>query len=117
MAVAVWPASLPQRFWKDQYQEGMGDGRARMPMEAGPAKLRLRTRMPRPLSGTMVLSTAQLTTLRGFVDGDLAGGTLPFTFPAQSESGTWLVRFAGELPSWGAIGIQWRVSLSLEIMP
>ncbi|GGE18106.1 hypothetical protein GCM10011390_41610 [Aureimonas endophytica] len=119
MAIPVWPASLSQRMEAQGYQEGQGDGRLRSSMDGGPGKVRQRFRPARPVSGTILMTAAQLATFRAFVDGDLAGGSLPFQFPAQSASGVWLVRFADSMPTWSTYGVPgaWRVSLSLEILP
>lgn len=113
-----WPSTLPQGFMSDGYQSGMGDGRARSDTDSGIAKVRRRfSAVPRPLSGNMYMTDAQLATLKGFIADDLAGGSLPFTFPAQDESGTWTVQFGKDVPAWGRMGLGWSVKLDLVILP
>ena len=115
----VWPATLPQRMDVDGYQESLGDGRLRSQSDAGPAKVRRRfSAVPRPLSVSTELTSAQLATFKTFVVTTLAGGTLPFQMPAQSGTGTWIVQFAQTMPGWTAIpGGRWRLSLDLVILP
>lgn len=121
MAVPVWPTSLPQAIETDTYQEGYGDGRLRSSMEAGPAKVRQRFRPARPLSGIIIMTDDELAAMLAFLDSDLAGGSLPFTFPkgAGRGVGSWLVRFADQMPAYvpsPGLG-EWRVTLTLEILP
>lgn len=76
--------------------------------------------MPKPVSGSMMMTNAQFETLESFIDNDLGGGVLPFTFPAQPGPGTWLVRLSpsADLPQQqGSDFDAWPVSLSLEILP
>lgn len=113
----AWPDSLPQCLPVDGQGEGLADERIRSQPDAGPALVRRRsTAGVRPFSGIVILDRAQLDMLRSFVDETLDGGTLPFSFPAQSEAGTWLVRF-DELPKWQRRGVRYQVALQLEILP
>lgn len=120
MAVPVWPATLPQRFQKDGYQESAGDGRLRSQMDVGPAKIRRRGPSIRRLSGTMFMTNTQFGDFFDFIgdEGDTLGRSLPFYFPQQrSGAGTWLTRFTEDEPTYAPLGIQWRVSFALEILP
>lgn len=118
MPVDVWPATLPQGLQRTDYAEGIGDGRLRSQMDAGPAKVRRRSSaMPRPLTGTMVVTSAQIQTVRQFIEETLIGGSLPFCMPAPRTGGPILVRLV-EMPSWSALGGKWyRLNLSLEVLP
>lgn len=115
----AWPDSLSHCLPRDGQSEAMGDGLIRYQPDAGPAQVRRRSSaVPRPFTGMVILTRAQLATLRTFVDTTLLGGSLPFTIPAQSEAGTWLVRFADKgLPRWTPAGGKYRVSFELEILP
>src|SRR5215207_710173 len=115
----TWPVGLPQCFTFDSLATGFADNRLRSQTDTGPAKVRPRsTAGPRPLSGQMVMTLAQIATLETFVETTLLGGSLPFTFPSQIGGAAILVRFAGELPAWSRHGMgRMMVSMSLEILP
>lgn len=115
----VWPASLPQKLLVEGYSEGLADGRLISQMDAGPAKVRRRSSaMPRPLQGSMIMTSAQLATMRTFVNTTLIGGSLPFDFPDPATGATLLVRCAGSVPALTNLGgAYWNVSLDLEILP
>lgn len=117
MTTPVWPASLPQYFLIRGYAEAARDNVVRSENEIGPAKARRRaTAAARPVSGLMIMTQAQLATLRTFLADTIGDGALAFTFPAQSESGTWLVRLT-QAVEFERIGADWEVSLDLEILP
>lgn len=115
----VWPASLPEGFTFESYNEGVGDGRLRSQTDTGPGKVRRRSSaMPRSLAGQMVMTGAQLETFISFVETTLANGVLPFAFKSQRGGASILVRFGEELPSWQRHGAgKYLVTLNLEILP
>lgn len=115
---ATWPGTLPQTLQISGNQEGIPDGRLKSQTDTGPGKIRPRTSaLGRPLSGNMLMTRAQIDILVTFVSSNLSGGSLPFVFPVTVGVGTWLVRFAGTLPSWSNLGGDtWQVSLMLEIL-
>jgi len=117
--VDAWPSDFPQCLPRDGQSEAMGDTLIRSQPDTGPAQARKRTSAQvRPFAGIVILTRAQLAALRVFVDTTLLGGSLPFTFPAQSEAGTWLVRFADRgLPKWTPQGGKYRVGFELDILP
>lgn len=121
MAVDTWPASptLPQRLLAETYSEGFADGRLVSQMETGPAKVRRRSSaMPRPIKGEMIMTAAQVASLRTFFNTTLIGGSLPFNFPDPiTYPTTILVRFAGGVPAVSAFGSRYKVALDLEILP
>lgn len=118
MITPTWPAGLPQRFLVDGYGEGLRDNLIRSETDIGPAKVRRRaTAAPWPLTGSMLMTFAQYETFRDFVEDDLEDGAKTFWLPNQrAESGTWLVRFT-EPASAQPLGVDLRVSLSLEVLP
>ena len=113
-----WPAELPQYMLLEGQQSGLGDGRIRSQNDDGTAKVRRRfSNVPRPLSGTMLMSYDELQTFIAFVEDDLSGGTLPFELPSQVDMETWVVQFAGEMPSWTRVGPKFSVKFDLVILP
>lgn len=118
--VDAWPGTLPQQPLQDGYSEAAGDGRVQYQPDVGPPITRRRTAaVVRPLAVSYELTSAQLAILRAFVDTTLLGGSLPFSFPAPSESATYLCRFQdGGLPKWAALGGDYyKVSMMLWILP
>lgn len=117
MTTPVWPATLPQKFLVRNYAEGGKDNLVRSENEIGPAKVRRRASAAvRPVSGAIIVDDTQLATLRSFIADTIGDGALAFTFPAQSEAGTWLVRFREPIEIV-PIGVQWEIAIELEILP
>lgn len=117
--VDAWPASLPEFFEIGGFSEGFPDGLIETQPDQGPAQTRRRfTATVRPVSGSMQVSQDQLDDLREFVDATLMGGSLPFTIPAATEAGVWLVKFTkGGLPKVSALGLHYRVTFSIVVLP
>lgn len=116
---ATWPTSLPQAFQQNGYSQGEGEGRLRTQPDQGPGKVRRRfTAVPKPLTGVMEVTNAQLATLDSFVLNDIQGGSLPFTFPDPLGGSALLVMFGQAMPSWTNLGGGWfSVTLDLLVMP
>jgi hypothetical protein len=118
--VDVWPGTLPQTFQVNGYTETVADGLIETNPDTGPPMSRRRSSaMPRPISGQMIVTRTQIDTLKTFVNTTLLGGSLPFSFPATTEVGTWLVKFPkGNMPKWAAIGGDYyTLQISLLILP
>ncbi len=82
----------------------------------GPAKVRRRSSSAvEPLSGSMNMTTAQLLTFRAFVKETIKDGALPFAFPDPVGGPALLVRRKAHAIS--AFGVDWRVNLTLEVLP
>jgi hypothetical protein len=117
----AWPGGLPQYVLREGYSEAFSDGLLRAKVDTGPAKVRRRTSAaPRPVSFQLELTRAQLDTLRTFVDTTVIGGSLPFTFPAPTQTATtWLVRFSENgLPRITSLGGDtFMVDFGIEILP
>ncbi|WP_370194167.1 MULTISPECIES: hypothetical protein [Aurantimonas] len=144
MAIPVWPFtnSVAQRFQRDGYSRGAGDGRQFSPMGQGPAKARRRySAVVRPISGSFIFSTNELARFERFWDEDTDGGVLPFLIidavnhdqPLLTDEGDvltteagipllisawWIVMFGQDAWSADAIGGDtYRVSMQLSVMP
>lgn len=116
-----WPLTLPQCFIRG-YSEGLADALAEVQPDTGPPISRARSSaMPRPLSGQMRMTRAQIAALKTFYEVTLDRGALPFEFPDPTAvgGGTLLVKFAkGDQPSWQeTAGGVYRVSISLTVLP
>ena len=111
--MATWPAGLPQSFSAQGYSESLPDETIRTSMDVGPDKVRQRsTSAPRPVSGSMRMTTAQIATLETFYVTTTNGGTDVFTFPFRTGSQN--ARFL-KPPRWTFIEGNWDVSLLIEV--
>lgn len=116
----TWPATLPQNPRFD-FQEVVGAVILRTPMDKGPAKMRLRGNMPDTLSLGFIMTTAQVATLRTFVDTTISR-TARFGFPHPRTGATVEARLVpsdnGSLFTvvYLAQGL-FNVDLTLEVMP
>ena len=119
MAVPDWHTDLPQELFLSGYSQTYPNVTIKSEMDVGPAKVRRRfTAGVEPVSGTMILTAAQLATLDTFYNTTLLGGSLRFAWtvpPAHSVACE--MRFT-EPPTWTAIEPgKYEVSLALEILP
>jgi hypothetical protein len=116
----TWPAGLPQSPRPD-FSESIGTLILRTEMDAGPAKQRRRGQRPDTLSVSFVMTTAQVATLRTFVD-DTIKGTARFYFPHPRTETNIEARLVptqeGELftTQWLAPGY-WGVAMTIEALP
>jgi hypothetical protein len=113
----AWPGVLPQCFTFDSFSEGVGDGRLRSTMDAGPAKVRGRSSAsPGRIAGQMRMTREQWDALMAFGRDTLLGWSLPFNFPFDGE--VVLARFGENLPSRKRLGPQvYMVELQMERLP
>ena len=118
MAIPAWPGALPQELLVNGYSQSFPDITIKSNVDAGPAKVRRRfTAGVEPVSGTMIMTTAQLATLDTFFNTTLLGGSLRFSWtkpPAHSVACE--MRFT-EVPSWTKVEGDYEVSLSFEVLP
>jgi hypothetical protein len=120
--VDAWPGTLPGALQSDAFGEGVADGLLEYAPDTGPPITRRRsTAAVRLMKGTMLCTSAQIATFRTFFDTTLLGGSLPFNFPDQLQSGTLLVKFAkSSLPNWSAHpggGDNYLLNLTLQVLP
>jgi len=117
MTVAAWPVTIPDTLLRSGYSQSCANVSIRTEMDVGPAKVRRRaTAGVQPVQGQIELTTAQLGYLRTFYNTTLLGGSLRFSWKDPITEASAELRFV-EPPSWTAIGIDWQVSLKLEILP
>ena len=72
MAVAAWPATLPQ-YPQKGFRETVGLNIIRSNPDAGPSKQRLRGRGVNTLDVAYILTDTQLNTLNTFIDNTIFG--------------------------------------------
>lgn len=136
---AIWPATLPQRVRMDGYNEGSHDGRVRTSMDEGPPKVRGGASPGLPVTGVVRVTPSGKARLGRFFHEELARGTLPFWFPAQSLDGAvlatvsgaplltssgaplvarrwWLVMFGQQAPQYTPAGVHYQASLDLTVL-
>lgn len=121
---AVWPAGLPQNLRTSDLQETMPDTVLRTQMDAGPAKARRRfTAAPRPFSGSLVMTQAQVEVFDAFFVDVVAGGALQFEWKFPRTGTICDVRFTNkpQLRPTGPRAIDkseyWIVEVELETVP
>lgn len=119
MAVPNWHTDLPQTLFVSGYSQTYPNVAIKSEMDAGPAKVRRRfTAGVEPVSGTMIMTAAQLATLDTFYNTTLLGGALRFSWtkpPAHSAACE--MRFT-EPPTWTAIDPgMYEVNMSFEVLP
>lgn len=111
-----WPATLPQAWLQDGYQETMPEVIVRTEMDAGPAKTRRRfTAQVTPIKARMHLTADQKGYFEAFFNTTLKGGALSFYFP---HDGSDTFRFAKPLPALSPKGgTRWLLDCNLEKLP
>lgn len=117
--MAVWPLGLPQYLSPNSYSERTASGTAITQMDAGPPKFRNRyTAVPTFISGTMLLSSAQVTILKDdFYRDTLSNGSLRFTWVHPRTQAAATMSFLGE-PQISAVGpVLFQATLQLMIWP
>jgi hypothetical protein len=116
----IWPPSLPQKPLSN-YSETTGVQVIRTQPDLGPAKQRRRAQRPDTMSVQFDMSTAQVETLRVFIQDTLRGtARFGFTHPRTQavvevrivpQSGGEMYTTSYLLPDY------WQVSLQLEVLP
>lgn len=119
--MAVWPGTLPG--FSVELTDQRIDGTIRSSMDAGPAKVRRRfSAVSRIIETAVTLTAAQRATFDTFFADTLGEGSLPFDFDDPADGTTVELRFLAP-PQMTAIAVasgyvsQWRVQMSLEILP
>lgn len=140
MTVPSWPDDLP-RIMRSGYGRTLPDGRMATKSDSGPPRVRRRySAAPAPMQATIDVSVDQRQRFWRFWLEDTASGSLPWWAPdwtidglsltdetgavLTDESGTELliaatilVMFGADPPAESAIGVRYRITLSLSILP
>ena len=115
----TWPATLPQFVLRGGYAEGFQSTVLFSPTDSGRAKRRQRfLSAPKELNVVIPMDDAELLIFTTFLEEELAGGALSFTFP-HPRLGTNVTVAFREVPDpirpEGAL--TYLVALKLEILP
>lgn len=112
-----WPTSLPQKLLVDGFSQQGADNLIASENDTGPAKLRRRTTSsPSLLAGSLVLTSVQKATFKTFVSDTLSGAVKAFYFPDSDGGSDLLVRINPDY-NFVSLGIDWKVSFDLEVLP
>jgi len=118
MTIPAWNVNLPEKLFVAGYSQSFPAVTIKSDMDAGPAKVRRRfTAGVEPVSGTMIMTAAQLATFDTFFNTTLLGGSLRFSWtkpPVHTVACE--CRFT-ETPSWTKVEGDYEIQLSLEILP
>ena len=119
MALAIWPAGLPQDVLR-RYSFAFPTLSVSSPTDQGPGKKRRRfTGNSRPFTVTVRLSRAQVPVLETFWSETLAGGVLRFEWIDPLDKTSQIFRFRGDDPPAPRHegGNEYRVDLALDALP
>ena len=138
--IASWPSELDPPM-RQGFEQAFGEGRLITRSEGGPPSLRGRfSSTPDIVALTLDLSRNELARFDRFWAEEIGRGALPFlmenptTFGIHlaDETGAWICDEAGnpilvydvwicqigtQLPARTVIGVRWRLSLRLAVMP
>lgn len=117
MATDTWPGTLPDPLMRGFSQRRQSNV-LRSQMGYGPAKVRRRSSAAiSPVTNTIVLTGALVTTLETFHNTTLKDGTIRFNWTNQLTDATVEFRFTSP-PQYAPAGPDlWNVALNLEILP
>lgn len=88
MVNPVWPVSLPQGAYVDNWSEAPEDANVEFPVEVGPPKRRRRISSPgRLVEHNIVLTVAQRATLLDFYEDDCGKGSINFDWVHPIDGG------------------------------
>src|SRR5690606_14120210 len=115
--MSTWPATLPAPL-NGGFRELWPNNIIRTQMDKGPPKVRRRTTANvATLQMQFLMSTAQVSTLETFFQGDAAYGAAAFDFTHPRTGSTVSCRFTRP-PEFGTTnGAYWPVSVELEVLP
>jgi len=86
-------------------------------MDQGPDKMRRRfTAVPKLLSCSFLMTAAQLQTFETFYDTTIVGGSDSFDWTHPRLGTTISCRFV-QVPTFVPVGLYWRVSAEIEVLP
>lgn len=116
--MADWPSALPQALLAAGLSRRRQDAAVRFQPDLGvPITRRRGTAAPYEISGSLVLTAAQLATLDTFFEDTLKEGTLSFTWKDPVTGSGATLMFAGPYSADMQLPGVWRVSLQLLQLP
>lgn len=140
MTYPIWPETLP-RPERASWQATRQDGRLKRRADTGPTTYRRRfSSASRSVSLSVMLDRDQKAIFENFYIEEIAEGATLFWMPDPTTDGwplltdeglpmltdagvpillgeTWLVTMGDNLPAETVIGIEFRISFSVEVMP
>jgi len=119
MAIAVWPADLPQEVLFDGYKERPAKVLLRTPMDAGPAKVRRRTTAGiRNIQFVVEMTRAQAVIFETWYRDILKDGSLAFEWVHPRTQASCIYRFTDNGYDISLVtGALCHVACYLEILP
>jgi len=138
--IAVWPETLP-RPERDSWQKQPQDARRKRQSDAGPPAYRRRfSSVAKMVTLSVLLSRDEAALFDTFFHQDCAEGSLLFTMPDPTTDGwemlssegetlldgdgdalllsaTWLCAWGDTMPTETLVGIEFRKSFSVVVMP
>jgi hypothetical protein len=140
MTIPTWPTTLP-RPERQSFQKTWMDGRLKRQTDSGPPGYRRRfSSVAKPVSLSILTSREQQEVFETFYEDETAGGSLPFYMPDPTKDGwplldesgrpllggdgrpvlmsaRWLCFFGDTLPVITVVGIEFRISFNIVVMP
>ncbi|MDQ0454721.1 hypothetical protein [Rhizobium paknamense] len=140
MTIPIWPESLP-RPERNTWQRTSTDPRIKRPSDSAVPSYRRRfSAVARPVSLSILVSRANKAVFDQFYEEKTGYGTTPFympdpttdSWPLLDDSGNpiltdtgqpillgeqWLVVFGDQVPTEAIVGVEFRISFSVTVMP
>jgi hypothetical protein len=124
MSMPSWPVELKKPL-SDGFQQAREDNRRIMRAERGPPRIRRgSSKAAEAVSVAFYCSHDQRARFDRFHIEETEEGALPFLVPAWGVdnhdlliASTWVCLFGQTMPSVVAMGLEWRVSFDLVILP
>lgn len=111
----VWPITLPDNFLQSGYNEGNINNILETAMDYGPTKRRKKqTKGYKPITGSMLISSAQKAIFQTFFTDTIAYGALPFTMPTYG--GQTIDVYLDAQATSPKSGGQWLLALSIRTL-
>lgn len=111
----TWPITLPNNFQQNGYTEGDISNFVETAMDSGPAKRRKKqTKVYKPISGQMIITTAQKAIFQAFFTDTIGYGSLPFTMPTYG--GATIDVYIDSQSIAPKSGSQWTLSMTLRAL-
>ena len=113
-----WPATLPQEFVEDSFEETMQSLIISTDMEVGPPKTRKRlTANFTPIKGSIIVTKAQRAIFLTFFHSTIAGGALKFTWKHPITGSTVEMKIISPPKITPLGGDYFKIDMDLHILP